>query len=445
MARAALLAFGLLVLAGCVAPPDADITSVRFAPVLQPVGVARANADLAEDFLDLTFALESGEKLDRLVRYESPVRVHVASRALDPYRVDLDALLARLRAEAGLDIALTEDPRAAQIHVEAVPAAQIARVFPQAACFIVPGETSWAGFLRNRGALLRWSAQTELERAAIFLPTDVTPQDVRDCLHEEITQALGPANDLYRLPDTVWNDDNLHGIATAFDMLILRVLYQPELASGMDRAEVAALLPRLLDRENPAGRNVPRTPRHPESRAWASAIEAALSRDASRDDRFRAARLATQIAAEMRPTDHRLAVSLLTLGRLTLRRDPLRAAEFLAEAYTVSRRRIGPEDLRTAHAAIHVAAVALAAGQADVVLRLARRHVPAAIAGQNAILIAGLRSLEAEAHLALGDEEAAREARLDSLRWARYGFGDADGLLAREQAQLAALLQLDGI
>ena len=41
---------------------------------------------------------------------------------------------------------------------------------------------------------------------------------MRDCLNEEITQALGPANDLYRLPDSIWNDDNFHGMATPFDM-----------------------------------------------------------------------------------------------------------------------------------------------------------------------------------------------------------------------------------
>ena len=39
--------------------------------------------------------------------------------------------------------------------------------------------------------------------------------------------------------------------------------------------------------------------------------------------------------------------------------------------------------------------------------------------------------------------EAAQATRLDSLRWARYGFGDTDGELAREQAQLAALLRLE--
>jgi hypothetical protein len=446
--RAATLAAALGALAwlgACAVPPGEGVSNVRFAAASFPQGVARSNADLAADFLDLTFALESGEKLDRLLRYEGPIRVHLAPSGLAAYRGDAEALVARLRAEAGLDVALTADPAQAQIHVEGVPAAQLARVFPSAACFIVPGETSWRGFQRRRPeSRLRWSAQAELAGAAIFVPSDSTPQDVRDCLHEEITQALGPANDLYRLPDSIWNDDNLHGAATSFDMLMLRVLYQTELRSGMTRDEVARALPALLARENPRGRGVPPSARHPESRAWASAIEIALSRRAGRDERLAAARLATEIAAEMRPVDHRLAVSLLTLGRLTLRRDQAAAARYFAEAYEVSRRRLGPADLRTAHAGVHVAAVALASGAFDDAVRLADRHAPAARGGQNAILLAGLLSLKAEALLGMGETPAARAARIDSLRWARYGFGDDDGALAREQAALAEVLRLDG-
>ncbi|MBP7000539.1 DUF2927 domain-containing protein [Amaricoccus sp.] len=439
--RSLLAAACLAALAACAQTPGAEgppPAAVRFAPVGLPRGVARSNADLAQDFLDLTFALESGEKLDRLLRYEAPVRVSVTG--LDPYIPDLQALLARLRDEAGVDIALTSDPKAAQIHVEGVTAAGLARVFPTAACFIVPGETNWRAFLRRRGETrLRWGDQRELGVAAIFVPYDGIPQDVRDCLHEEITQALGPANDLYRLPDSIWNDDNLHSIATPFDMLVLRALYQPELASGMTRDEVAARLPAILARENPKGRGVPRQARHPESRAWASAIEVAQAPRASREDRLSAARQATRIAAEMRPTDHRLAVSLLTLGRLTLRRDPGEAARYFAEAYDVSRRRLGTGDLRTAHAGVHVAAVALAAGRYETTITLADRHIPAARQGQNAILLAGLLSLKSEALLALGRTEEARKTRIDSLSWARYGFGDDDGTLAREQAALAAL------
>lgn len=439
------LALALTALAsGCALPPQAPLSEVRFAPVTLPRGVARSNQDLAEDFLDLTFALESGDKLPHLLRYEGPIRVHLAP-GLGRYREDVETLLMRLRTEAGIDIASTPEADAAELHIEAVKADQLARVFPSAACFIVPGETNWDEFLRRRpDTRSRWARQTELTGAAIFVPSDTTPQDVRDCLHEEITQALGPANDLYRLPDTIWNDDNLHGIATPFDMLILRLLYQPELHSGMSRAEVAARLPKLLARENPKGRGLPRRPRHPESRAWASAIEVALNRRASREARLEAAQLAAQIAAEMRPVDHRLAVSLLTLGRLTLRQDPGASAQYFTEAYALSRRLYPQDRIRNAHAGVHVAAVALAAGQYDDTVKLAERHAPAAIAGQNAILLAGLRSLQAEALLGLGEAEAARAARLDSLRWARYGFGDADGSLAREQAALDAMVREGG-
>ncbi len=434
----------LTVIAGCTAMPPQQITGVRFAPAKLPKGVERSNRDLTEDFLDLTFALESGETLDGLLRYETPVRVYLASPGLEAYGGDLEDLLARLRNEAGIDIARTGDAAAAQIVIEAVPSAEISRVYPTAACFIVPGETNWQDFLRSRpDARLRWSDQTELKGAAIFLPLDTTPQDVRDCLNEEITQALGPANDLYRLPDSIWNDDNFHGIATSFDMLILRTLYQPELESGMSREEAASRLPKLIARTNPAGRNMPSLARNPESRAWGGAIETALSRSAPRGRRQDSAQTATQIAAEMRPIDHRLSVSLLTLGRLSLRDDPAAAVQDFAEAYRLSRQEFGIDDIRTAQAGVHVAALALGTGQYQTAVRLADLHVPAAQAGQNAILIAGLLSIKAQALEELGETEAAQAARLDSLRWARYGFGDSDGALAREQAQIAALMRLE--
>jgi hypothetical protein len=417
------------------------LSSIRFAQVVLPKGVARSNKDIARDFLDLTFALENGEALPALLRYETPVRVYMGSPSLRAYQPDLATLLNRIRREAGIDIAETKNPAKAQLFIEAVPAHEIAQVFPTAACFIAPGERDWAGFRARRTETHpRWSAQKTLGIAAIFLPPDSTPQDLRDCLAEEITQALGPANDLYRLPDTVWNDDNFHGMATPFDMTILRTLYQPEFRSGMSKAEVAATLPRVLARTNPVGQKIPSRPRAPESKVWADAIEAAQDPEASRGQRTKASQLATAVAAEMRPPDHRLGVSQLALGRATLGHDPAFAARQFAEAYTRFRDGLGLHDIRTAQAGVHLAALALAAGDDAAAITLADRHVPDAIAYQNAILVASFLSIKAEALAAQGDLPAAEAARLDSLRWARYGFGDSDGALGREQVALAATL-----
>lgn len=133
--RTLLACLALLSLSACAtspAFPPAEISSVRFGAVTLPRGVARSNLDLSQDFLDLTFALESGEPLDALLRYEGPIRVHMRSAGLAAYEPDLAALLNRLRREAGIDITETDDPGAAQIQIEAVPSAQIAKVFPTA-------------------------------------------------------------------------------------------------------------------------------------------------------------------------------------------------------------------------------------------------------------------------------------------------------------------------
>lgn len=417
------------------------LSSVRFAPVVLPKGVARSNTDLAEDFLDLTFALENGEPLPVLLRYETPVRVVMEGEALASFAPDLAALLTRIRREAGIDIAVTDDPARAQIFIEAVPAHEIAAIFPTAACFIAPGERDWAGFRSRRTETHpRWADQKTLGIAAIFLPPDSTPQDLRDCLAEEITQALGAANDLYRLPDSIWNDDNFHGMATRFDMTILRTLYQPELRSGMTRDAVAAALPRVLARTNPMGRKIPSRPRAPESAIWADEIEVAQDSRGDRARRIDAGVRATKLAAGMRPPDHRLGVAQLALGRATLGRDPAFAAHQFAEAYARFRDGLGPHDIRTAQAGVHLAALALGAEDYDATIELADLHLPDAIAYQNAILAASLTALKAEALAARGEAVPAAEVRLDSLRWARYGFGDQDGALGREQVALAAAL-----
>ena len=209
-----------------------------------------------EDFLDLTFALESGEKLDRpaALRDAGPGLPALARARRLPRRPRGAARAAARRGRA------STSPRPATRRRRRSSSRRCRRRRspgsspppPASSCRARP---TGASFLRRRsGERLRWSDQATLERAAIFLPLDTTPQDVRDCLNEEITQALGPANDLYRLPDSIWNDDNFHGMATPFDMLILRALYQPELAQRHDRApRWRRALPRVLDRMNPQG------------------------------------------------------------------------------------------------------------------------------------------------------------------------------------------------
>lgn len=450
MIRLAFASLCMMALAACDLPPSDpapsravaipdNLSNAAFPPQILPRGVARSNQALAEDFLDLTFALERGDRLPGLLRHEGPIRVHLRPGPLQAYAGDLENLLARFRAEAGLDIASVPNAAAANIHIDGVTIRELQRVDPGAACFIIPRVRSWEEF-RNRSSRsrVRWSEQGTLTTIGIFIPSDTFPQDIRDCLHEELAQALGPANDLYRLPDTVFNDDNFHSTVTPFDMLILRALYDPSLRSGMPRAVVAGRIGPILDRINPQGAGRGTLPRAPASRGWNRQIEQALTRRTLSIRRLAAADRAVTLARQMDPPDHRLGVALIARGRLLRDTNPARAITDFVEAYQRLRSQLGPNDVRTAQAALHMALVGLEAGDFAGAERVAESALPAAERGQNAVLLSSLLLVRAKALEGQGRLSAARSGQLDHLRWARYAFGDSDGDRARRQAALEA-------
>ncbi len=418
------LALALLaLLAGCVNDPAR-------APANR--GVARANTAIAEEFLAYMFETEGGVRIPRLLKYEGPVRVALDG-ALGGYRGDLAKVLAGMRAQSGIDIALTDG--AAQIRVLRVPAAALKQLYPTAACAVVPGVASFAEV--QRGGFPRWSQQTALTRAVVLIPDSAPPYIIRACFNEEIAQALGPVNDQYRVSDTVFNDDNVFNTLTDYDHLILRLLYSPELHSGMGRAAVRARLPALLARENPAGTG--RAGQAPRSDArWKALILTAMNADTPRGERLRAAEQA--VARGRRLGGHRLAHALLIYGRLTLRDQPALAAPAFEEAYRINLETLGQGNLRTALAAMHVAAVALKAGEYDAVITLTTPALATARRFEDPVLQAGIQGLRALAFARLGQNGAAQAARLDSLAQARYAFGDNAVQIATAQASIEGLL-----
>ena len=373
----------------------------------------------------------------RFTRFEGPITVRVTGRPPASLGLDLNRLLARLRNEAGIDIRLVNSPDA-NITIEAVTRADIRRNLPQAACFVVPNISRLSEYRKaRRSARTDWAQMRTREQLAIFLPADAAPQEVRDCLHEELAQALGPLNDLYRLPDSVFNDDNVHTVLTGYDMMILRLYYAPELRSGMTQREVAEHLPALLARINPGGQNL--SPRRDTAtpRSWVLAVQTALGPGSGPVERRNAAAEALQIARTMGWKDHRMAFSHYAMGRLTQRIDDSIAQEhFVAADHYYS---LMPNtDLHRAYVASQLAAYALAQGRGRDALRMVTQHLNTAARHENAALLATLLMLRAEALELMGRTAEAESVRVDSLGWARYGFG-ADWAVRAKLREVASL------
>lgn len=61
------------------------------------------------------------------------------------------------------------------------------------------------------------------------------------CIHEELAQGLGLANDSPRARPSIFNDDEEFGLLTTHDELLLKMLYDDRLVTGMQAAEAAPI------------------------------------------------------------------------------------------------------------------------------------------------------------------------------------------------------------
>jgi hypothetical protein len=446
-----ILTTSLVGLAGCAGAPREDTPtraqiSDSTLPPMKSFGTPRpgapiqSNANIAADFLDLHFQLESGRKLPVFTRFETPITVRVTGSPPPSLQPDLTHLLDRLQSEAGIDIRQV-DQSSANITIQAVSRAEIRRALPQAACFVVPNVSSLDEFRRERRrSKTNWSLLRDRVKLAIFLPYDASPQEVRDCLHEELAQAIGPLNDLYRLPDSVFNDDNVHTVLTGFDMLVLRASYAPELQNGMSREQVASRLPSILARMNPRGVNIPSQMVQPTPRAWTDAVQTTLGPGADPRTRRDAAATAAQIAQKQGWQDHRRAFSHYMLGRMIQNQDARLAQQHYGTALHFLNRNPGTE-LHRAYVITQTAAFAIALGDGAGALRQIRPYLDVAARAENAALLSTLMLLQVEGLKLTGQHEKARAVRLDSLGWARYGFG-SDWAVRAKMKEISALSPL---
>lgn len=421
-----------LMLSACVtasvtSPAPENLPAMRMFQGATTATASRSNRALAQDFLDLTFRLENGEALPVFTRFEGPVTLRMAGTPSEVNQRDLSELLARLRREAGVQVSQISGEAQANITVEFLPYRTIRRAVPTAVCIVVPGVSSWQEYQRQRPAeRTSWTALNQRDRVAIFIPQNQAPQDVRDCLHEELAQALGPLNDLWRLNDSVFNDDNFHVVLTRFDMLMLRLTYDPLLRSGMTRDQVAARLPSLLERINPEGSfEAGRGNTDIAPAGWNQAIETALYSSAPAARRLQAAETAISIAQARNLSPQLNAFSHYAQGRLLAGRDTAGSTRALLAAGDIYASLPG-SDLQAAHVAQRLAFAALKSGNARGVIDLIDGARPVVEKAQNAILLSSMLMLKARAQDMLGQTDSGRATRQNAIAWGLYGYGSMD-------------------
>ncbi|WP_417809464.1 DUF2927 domain-containing protein [Thioclava sp.] len=65
------------------------------------------------------------------------------------------------------------------------------------------------------------------------------------CIHEELAQGLGLANDYPRARPSIFNDDEEFALLTHHDEMLLKILYDPRLRPGMTEAEARPIIEKI--------------------------------------------------------------------------------------------------------------------------------------------------------------------------------------------------------
>ena len=234
--RAALLALPMLALAGGAGAE----TRARTAWPSQEV--------LARQFERLAFSSEFGGeyRAGRLIRWQSPLRVRITGHYPDRFRLEVERQLAELRQLSGLEIEVVSGG------AESAPAAMTIE-FSQSR-----GGTTFDPEAPCR--TLIWETAYIIRRVQIFIAP--YPDEVRrHCIAEELTQALGLADDSRIVRDSIFNDASARQRIAPWDQLMVRILYDPRLKPGMHKTEAMPIIRRIIAEQMSRGATSSSRPR----------------------------------------------------------------------------------------------------------------------------------------------------------------------------------------
>ncbi len=201
-------------------------------------------------------ALVAQARESRLRRWDQPIRMEivfgpsVAAEQVARDRSSIEAYAARLSRLTGVPISQVEAN--ANFHV-AVLSEDDREGFEARLRDMLPGlaESSVRAFMNlPRSTLCLVIAFGSGEgggyNQAVALIRAEHPDLIRTaCVHEELAQGMGLANDSPTARPSIFNDDEEFGLLTRHDELLLRMLYDPRLRTGMTLPEAEPVVQRI--------------------------------------------------------------------------------------------------------------------------------------------------------------------------------------------------------
>jgi AcrR family transcriptional regulator len=209
-----------------------------------------SNAQVLANLLEIVFGSEFvGEESDVVRRWSGPMRVAIYARDAGRYRPLVLPHLEHLRRVTGLDIRLVDGADAGQNAYVFVFGRE--QFYAHAQQHLGPGKNPRTNRFLACFGYFHANGRRDIDEITAVIPSFISDEEVRACVVEEITQAIGLPNDSDSANPSIFNDDDMYRDLTWQDELFLRVLYDPRVRSGMSRAEFEPLARQILEELRP--------------------------------------------------------------------------------------------------------------------------------------------------------------------------------------------------
>ncbi len=235
-----------------------------------PADAPFTKADLARDFMRIALFDEyqtvngsyvAGESPSNLRRFDRPVRVRVVNGdSTGPADGQFNAsavaqYTARLARITGQDIRMAGLGERANMVVFFLSREEQPRMARQLGRYVsAPPREVEDAFANSPLDLLCAAFSLSSERtpdsyrsSVILVKSEHSTAQRNACVQEEMAQALGLTNDSPAARPSIFNDDEEFAALTLHDELLLEILYDSRLHSGMRPEEVRRLLPAIID------------------------------------------------------------------------------------------------------------------------------------------------------------------------------------------------------
>jgi len=206
------------------------------------------DAEIADGFFKVAFGAEFhlAGHVDRIRRYDKPVRVFIDNKARPDRRAKMRDVIADIgRRIEHIDIAETTERDAANVIVTLVRDRDLNRTI---ASFYGADRAREIKKAIDPQCLSSFAKDDDfaIVSSNVILAVDAGSFVFADCAYEELLQALGPINDTDSVPWTTFNDNVSMSHFGIYDQYLLNILYHPRMRPGMTPDEVKALLPAIL-------------------------------------------------------------------------------------------------------------------------------------------------------------------------------------------------------